>query len=352
MRRIRKQDGRSASQIRRKVRIKRQAYAELSHLVSLESVAKKIKLPFIQRAQGNVIDSNAIKPPDPAATLPGSGLDSIPRNGDATVLPVSRPESHNVLLVVDQRLSMYYGSKQKMKSVVAAEAAALIAWRAFAQKDRVGAITFTDQETALLSPHCSRVQIMLILHDILNQNHRLSSSADQRSNPGMLNHALRRTAATASGSFQVVLITDGSGQDQETARLLQNISARNDLAVILVYDPRQTECSDGYCSRSNNRSISRPGLKDSCLFAEGILTIPLNTLLDTTDQFRRGFKKLLRLSRKRITKQFGTPLSNCIQPRQPANAPERVENGDSIAVSPMPSALGTSQSICAQLNSR
>jgi hypothetical protein len=168
----------------------------------------------------------------------------------------------------------------------------------------------------------------------------------------MLNQALRRTAAIASGNYKVVLITDGSGQDQETGQLLQNISARNALAVILVYDPRQVECGDGNGSQPNHRSISRPDLKHSCLLAEGILTIPLNTHLDTPDQFRRGFKKLLRLSRRRNTQVCGTSRTDGVQPCQTGATPEKVNDGDNVAVSPMPSQLGTTQPLCAQLNSR
>src|SRR5215468_8343223 len=49
-----------------------------------------------------------------------------------------------VLLVVDQRLGMFFGSVRMMKSVAAAEAAALGAWRTIAVKDRVGGVVFND----------------------------------------------------------------------------------------------------------------------------------------------------------------------------------------------------------------
>src|SRR5215469_1527771 len=218
IRKMRKQGSQLLPRNRRGVKTKRQIYADLRYLVSLELLAKKLKLPFIQRAAGSFTGKDGsiqVSVPSPASE---PAVESIPHNGELTASPESGRNSRNLLLVVDQRLNMYYGSKIKMKSVVAAEAAALIAWHAFAQKDRVGAITFSDNETAVLSPYYGRVQIMLILHDLLNQNHRLSSNAERRSSPGMLNHALRRAAALACDSVQIVLITDGSGQDQETGR--------------------------------------------------------------------------------------------------------------------------------------
>ena len=61
-----------------------------------------------------------------------------------------------VLLVIDQRLSMFFGSQRCMKSVTAAEAAALAAWRVVFAKDRVGAVVFNDSTIAEIRPQRSR----------------------------------------------------------------------------------------------------------------------------------------------------------------------------------------------------
>ena len=52
-----------------------------------------------------------------------------------------------VLLLVDQRLTMFFGSVRDMKSVTAAETAALAAWHVLAQKDRVGTLVFNDPKS-------------------------------------------------------------------------------------------------------------------------------------------------------------------------------------------------------------
>jgi uncharacterized protein (DUF58 family) len=54
-----------------------------------------------------------------------------------------------------------------MKSVTAAEAAALAAWRVLAQKDRVGALVFNDTEVAEICPQRSRATVMRILNEVL-----------------------------------------------------------------------------------------------------------------------------------------------------------------------------------------
>ena len=71
-----------------------------------------------------------------------------------------------VLLVVDQRGPMFFGSRQRMKSVTAAEAAALAGWRVLEQGDRVGALVFDDRELVEVRPQRSRRNQMRILHEI------------------------------------------------------------------------------------------------------------------------------------------------------------------------------------------
>ncbi|MBY0274525.1 DUF58 domain-containing protein, partial [Candidatus Binatia bacterium] len=49
-----------------------------------------------------------------------------------------------VLLLVDQRMHMRFGTRDAFKSVVAARAAATVAWAARDQGDRVGGLIVTD----------------------------------------------------------------------------------------------------------------------------------------------------------------------------------------------------------------
>src|SRR5690606_25655237 len=64
------------------------------------------------------------------------------------------------LMVVDQRLSMFFGSRRQLKSVTAAEAAALVAWRTIAVKDRVGMVLFDDAECVTIRPQRSASGVM------------------------------------------------------------------------------------------------------------------------------------------------------------------------------------------------
>jgi uncharacterized protein (DUF58 family) len=142
-----------------------------------------------------------------------------------------------VILVVDQRLGMFFGSRRSLKSVTAAEAAALAAWRTVAVKDRVGAVVFNDAETREVRPQRTRSTVLRILRSVVDLNHALRADAAVRPNPGMLNEALRRARRLAPHDCLVVLVSDGDGGDEETRRLVTEVARHNDVLVMFVFDP-------------------------------------------------------------------------------------------------------------------
>jgi uncharacterized protein (DUF58 family) len=142
-----------------------------------------------------------------------------------------------ILLVVDQRISMFFGSVARMKSVSAAEAAALAAWRALGAKDRVGAVVLDDREARVIRPHRSRATVLRILGLIAQKNQALHAGDDIEPGPAMLNEALRHAVRLLPHDGLVLVITDGVGADDETQRLGTEIDRHNDAVVVFVHDP-------------------------------------------------------------------------------------------------------------------
>ncbi|MCI0744352.1 MAG: DUF58 domain-containing protein [Verrucomicrobia subdivision 3 bacterium] len=147
----------------------------------------------------------------------------------------------STLLLVDQRLSMFFGSVKNMKSVTAAEMAALGAWRVLSQKDRVGALVFNDSTIGEIRPQRSQATVMRILNAVVEQNHALSLTSGVRPNPGMFNEALRRCDRLAKHDWLVCIISDGAGHDEESRQLLTRIARHNDVLFAFIHDPLETE---------------------------------------------------------------------------------------------------------------
>lgn len=149
-----------------------------------------------------------------------------------------------VLLVVDQRIGMFFGSQLKMKSVIAAELAALAAWRVLSVGDRVGALVFNDTEITETRPHRSRKTVLQILHNVLAFNHKLSANYPDAQNDAQLNLALKETERLSSHDYLIVIISDLSGWNEETVKRIKRLGRHNDVMVSLVFDPLEQTLPD------------------------------------------------------------------------------------------------------------
>jgi uncharacterized protein (DUF58 family) len=142
-----------------------------------------------------------------------------------------------VLLVVDQRINMFFGTRDRMKSVTAAELAALGAWRAVSVGDRIGAVVFSDTDLIEIRPQRSQKTVMSILGAVARMNHALRADIRVEPDAGMLNRALEKALRLAPHDVLVVTISDFFGVDEETERLTARLAEHNDILGILVHDP-------------------------------------------------------------------------------------------------------------------
>jgi uncharacterized protein (DUF58 family) len=174
--------------------------------------------------------------------LPGDDIRNVDwrataRAGKPHVRVYTEERDRPVWLIVNQRQGMFFGSRQRMKSVTAAEATALAAWRVLGAGDRVGAMVFDDVDIVTIRPQRSRNQVMRVLGAVVEKNHRLDAGSTRPANPAIINEALRRLLPLARHDCLVCIIGDGSGVDDATTQLVTRLNAHNDLIFVMVYDP-------------------------------------------------------------------------------------------------------------------
>lgn len=174
--------------------------------------------------------------------LPGDDIRSIDwkataRTGSPHVRVFTEERDRPALLVVDQRMSMFFGSRLNMKSVTAAEAAAIAAFRILDAGDRVGGIVFDDEGQIEFKPGRSRMNVHVLLKSVATMNSGLYADKAVTPMPGGLNRVLGGVARIAHHDHLVILFSDFDGIDETTHRRLSGIAAHNDLVLMLVYDP-------------------------------------------------------------------------------------------------------------------
>jgi uncharacterized protein (DUF58 family) len=178
--------------------------------------------------------------------LPGDDIRSIDwkataRTGSPHVRVFTEERDRPALLVVDQRMSMFFGSRLNMKSVTAAEAASIAAFRILGVGDRVGGIVFGDHDLREITPHRSRRTVYALLESIVEMNASLHADHAATSADGVLDDVLKRVARIAHHDHLVIVFSDFDGIDELTHMHLSGIAAHNDVILMLVHDPMAQE---------------------------------------------------------------------------------------------------------------
>ncbi len=221
---------------------------DIAHLRALETRAKALRfLPrqpvhsvlngrHASRLRGRGLNFEELR-----GYLPGDDIRAIDwkvtaRAGEPYIRVMTEERDRPTLIVVDQRMSMFFGSVLNMKSITAAEAAALSAYRIFDQGDRVGGIVFTDDKIAEIKPARSRATLSRFVAILAEANAQLHAEAP-KTNPIRLTDVLRAVARIAPRDHLIVVLSDFDVIDAETERLVSGLSRRNDLILGLITDP-------------------------------------------------------------------------------------------------------------------
>jgi uncharacterized protein (DUF58 family) len=145
-----------------------------------------------------------------------------------------------VLVVVDQRSSMFFGSSHCFKSVLAGQLASLLAWSALNAGDRVGGLVFNEQGHQEIRPRRSRKTVLALLSQIATYNRALP--LDTTGEPDSFAHMLSNLRRIARPGSSLFLISDFRGAAHERAREhLFELAKHTELTAVACADPLESE---------------------------------------------------------------------------------------------------------------
>jgi len=152
----------------------------------------------------------------------------------------SEEKEKPALIVVDQSKSMFFGSTKRTKSVVAAELAALVAFRVLTQGDRVGGVVFADEGIDVLLPKRDRRNILRLLEKIVQRNQELAHSSPVPFETS-LRETIQKIRNIVTHDFLVVIISDFHRYSPEVIKFISQISQHNDIILAKITDPMEKE---------------------------------------------------------------------------------------------------------------
>lgn len=217
----------------------------LSELISMQRFADKGYYPP---------DSYAQRPGDHKSKLRGRGIDFsearnyqagdeirhmewriTARTGRPHVKVYHEERERPVVIFIDFNPSMYFGTQIAFKSVIASRLAAIIAWTAARQGDRIGGFLFSNDKHHEFIPRSRQAGVLPLLAKICNYSEDYSDKVFKRSRS--FSHALRRMRRVAKPGSIIILITDFYNMDEHAERHLNNLRSHNDLLAYHICDP-------------------------------------------------------------------------------------------------------------------
>jgi uncharacterized protein (DUF58 family) len=171
--------------------------------------------------------------------LPGDEVRAIDWNvtarfGHPFVKKFTEERELTVLLVVDVSASGQFGSVRQTKNELAAELAAVLAFSAIRNNDKVGLIMFTDQIEKFVPPKKGRRHVLRVVREILAFQPR-GRGTDLPLALDYLNRVQSRRAVT-------FVVSDFQVTDEESVRKKLGVaSKRHDVIALSLRDPREEE---------------------------------------------------------------------------------------------------------------
>jgi uncharacterized protein (DUF58 family) len=151
-----------------------------------------------------------------------------------------------VMLLVDLSASGRFGTRQNTKQEIAAETAAILAFNAIRNNDKVGAILFTDQVERYIPPKKGSGHVWRVIKEVFAyQPQRTGTNIAEA--VGFLGRVCRKRS-TAFVISDFILPFDGEVVDRQ----MRSTARKHELINVLVSDPGEFELPAGGIVRTRD----------------------------------------------------------------------------------------------------
>lgn len=225
-------------------------YVTMEELVGLASAHCELDLHAQRRAlaamagshrsafRGRGIDFDEVRIYNPGDDVRSIDWRVTARTGRTHTKVFREERERPVYLLVDQRQSMFFGSRDAMKSVIAARVAALLAWATREQGDRLGALIFNDLNSHEIRPKEGKRGIQAFFRVLVQFNQWLGADRPAvRATRQPFSHALQALAQVVRPGSLVFVISDFQHFDDICVQQLRLLKRHSDIIALSIHDP-------------------------------------------------------------------------------------------------------------------
>ncbi len=184
--------------------------------------------------RGRGMNYEDVRPYQPGDDTRAIDWNVTARSGEPHVKIYTEERELTVILAVDVSASGLFGSRSASKREIAAEVAAVLAFSAIHNNDKVGALLFTSEVELYIPPRKGRQHALRAIREILFHSPR-SAGTDIGSTLDFVNRVLSRRAV-------VFLLSDFISGD--FSKPLAVTARKHDLIALRIEDPAEARLPD------------------------------------------------------------------------------------------------------------
>ncbi len=224
-----------------------------SHHGTIATLPELIHLKTLVQSNACRAQSTALKMGHRSTHLRGRGMDfaevrnyqagdeirhmewrATARTGRPHIKLYEEERERPVILLTDFNPSMHFGTQHLFKSVLAARLAALLAWLASAEGDRVGGFLFSGTAYKAYPPKSRQKGVLPLLHGLSHYTQTLHNTPDVTARP--LEDVLQQLQQVLKPGSLLILISDFYGLNDAAMPLLTRFKRHNDFVAYHIAD--------------------------------------------------------------------------------------------------------------------
>jgi len=229
------------------------------------------------------------------------------RTGHAQVRTFTDERDLPVIILLDLRADMFFGSARHTKSAIAILLAGLITWHTVTTGDRIGAVVLGPDSLLEMAPNRAQQASLRLLRQFVTAGRQLDIQSPPDPEGAALDRAVAITERLITHDHTIVLISDFSNLQSGTALRLGKMTAHNQVFALHVQDPLERDLKPtGTVTASNGTErltidLSSPNVRQAFalrqqkrqteitgdLQTKGINVLSVDTAQPVTAQIRR-----------------------------------------------------------------
>lgn len=192
---------------------------------------------YLSRYKGRGMEFEEHRPYQPGDDVRNIDWRVTARTGRPHTKVYREERERPVLFCVDYRRSMHFATRGAFKSVVAARAAALLAWSSSHHGDRVGGLVFSETRHVEFRPRRGKAAVLRLIQALVGEHDPQARVAPASS----MDTAMARLRHVARPGSLVCIVSDFRGLGALSEAHLLQVARHSTVWLLFIADPIEME---------------------------------------------------------------------------------------------------------------